>query len=154
MTHARQTIRDAIVTAVTGLTTTGSNVFTNRLPSAAFEPSQLPCWIVSTIEGDGEDVEEQSMGLGSDKQRTLQVVLRGLAAGATGQASSNTLDTMAEEAETALANPVTGISNVSLKLRATEFELDEDHSADRPVSILLLYDAVYFAAEGAPGTIL
>lgn len=40
MAHARETIRKAIVTAVTGLTTTGSRVEDNR--TELYEPDELP----------------------------------------------------------------------------------------------------------------
>ena len=45
MSHARQKIRDAVVTLVTGLTTTGSRVFDTRLYN--LEPSEdLPGLVI------------------------------------------------------------------------------------------------------------
>ena len=46
MAHVRKQIREAVKTKVTGLTTTGNNVFETRIYN--LKPSNLPAIIVST----------------------------------------------------------------------------------------------------------
>ena len=52
MSHARQQIRDAVATAVTGLATTGSNVFKTRVHK--LEQQSLPAVIVYTLQEDAQ----------------------------------------------------------------------------------------------------
>ena len=64
--HVRKQIRDAIVTLVTGLTTTGSNVFAGR--TYALQDSELPALRVYT--GD-EDLTIAALGVNRTSGRAL-----------------------------------------------------------------------------------
>lgn len=57
MSHARTQIRNAIVSALSNLTTTGSNVFVGKV--SAFADSQLPGLNIMTLE---EELDTESSG--------------------------------------------------------------------------------------------
>ena len=69
MSHLRTQIRDAVATAVTGLTTTGANVFKHRTYDVP--QSALPCLLVTS--GD-EALEYLSMGKGGRSVRVMATV--------------------------------------------------------------------------------
>ena len=52
MAHARQSIRDNVVTAVTGLSTTGTNVFRSRVYPLG--ENKLPALCIYTVAGEVE----------------------------------------------------------------------------------------------------
>lgn len=66
MAHVREQIRDAVVTAVTGLTTTGSNVYKSRV--YPLRESNLPGLNIYTL-------PESSEPITMDRPRTIQRVL-------------------------------------------------------------------------------
>jgi hypothetical protein len=92
MAHQRKTIRDQVVTTLTGLTTTGSNVFNSRVyPN---EQSKLPLLNVYTLS------EASELDATGGLLRTIDLAVEGFA-----QANSNienTMDTIAKEVEEAL----------------------------------------------------
>lgn len=99
--HVRQQLREAIATALTGLTTTGANVFQSRV--YAMQDTGLPGLVIRT---DADEVVERTIG-GATRSitRDVSVVVQGMA-----KATANlddTLDTIAKEVETALAAGVT-----------------------------------------------
>lgn len=97
MTHARKQIRDQIVTTLTGLATTGSNVFASRMWPMAEE--QMPGLIVYTVSEDSEAVAQSSSGytLG----RVLNVSIDAYVAAAVNV--DDLVDQIAVEIEEALA---------------------------------------------------
>ena len=68
MAHARKTIRDRIVSDLTGLTTTGSNVFKSRVYPIA--SNLLPGLAIYTL---GEQIDYASIGAARLQQRVLSV---------------------------------------------------------------------------------
>lgn len=134
MTHLRTQIRNDVAAAVTSLATTGARVFKSRMRPK--DESKLPCLLVTTND---EDVSGGAVGGGLDRQ--LQVVIRGIAAG--GDGLDDTLDQIALEVETALAN-------TQLSLRRVE--IDYDDSLEKPVGeISLTFEILYFTSAGNPG---
>ena len=93
MSHARQQIREAVATLVTGLTTTGSNVFQSRVYH--LQASELPALLVYT---NSETVERSHMTTGLVRELTLRVegIAKALAD------IDDTLDTIGAEVEAAL----------------------------------------------------
>lgn len=91
--HARRAVRDAAVTDLTGLATTGANVFASRL--SPLEESETPGWYVMLRD---EDASES--GTIGTFERQGQLVIEGWAIGSDGL--EDLLDTMAAEAEAAL----------------------------------------------------
>ena len=70
MAHVRQSIRDNVVTAVTGLSTTGSNVF--RLRVYPLGTNKLPAMSVYT---DSKVVEYNRLDRVRDVDRTVDIVI-------------------------------------------------------------------------------
>jgi len=75
MAHARQQIREAVLAAVTGLATTGANVFVNKITPQ--EAESLPNLLVYT---NGEQSEADAMGASRGLMRSLDVVIDATAA--------------------------------------------------------------------------
>jgi len=97
MAHQRKTIRDQVITSLTGLTTTGSNVFNSRVyPN---EQSKLPLLNVYTI---SESSELDAVG---SLLRSMDLVVEGFASANSN--IENTLDTIAKEVEEALGSDIT-----------------------------------------------
>ena len=93
MAHKRTSIRNNVTTALTGLTTTGSNVFESRI-----YPNELSKLPLLNIYSNTETSELSSIG---KIERNLEIQVEGFA-----KATSNideTLDTIAKEVEIALA---------------------------------------------------
>jgi len=124
MTHPRKTIRDAIQTALTGLTTTGSNVFQNRV--FPFESGDFPGLLIyngdEESEPGGNDAGVQTF----DRQYNCMVEGYVKAASAS---IDDTLDSIAEEIETAIAadRTLSGACGYCFT-SATEFEFNADQN--------------------------
>lgn len=145
MSHARETIRDAFVTACTGLTTTGTRVYASR--SMPFDDDNLPGLPISV---GSEEVVQQEEGTDRTQFRNLEVVVKGydkLKAGL-----DDSLDSIAEEVETAVF--AASFSNIfGFDLLATEIEILD--GAEQDVGeITLTFLVQYATAEGAPSTAL
>lgn len=100
MPHVREQIRDAVVTACTGLTTTGTRVYRERLYQ--LRAADLPGL---RIYCGAEQVEPDRLGAIHGQQRDMDLMVEGLA-----RATSDldeTLDDIAAEVEAALAADVT-----------------------------------------------
>lgn len=136
MAHARQQIREAIATRVTGLTTCGTRVFQSRM----VPQETLPCLLVAT-----NDEEINPGTIGSVYERFLTVSIRGLAK--VTSTLDDTLDTIAAEVETAMA--------AEYWAELTAINVDFDETLDKPAGrIELLYRVTYRTAASVPGTIL
>ena len=141
MAHVRTTLRDAAITAITGLTTTGSNVYSSRV--FALSENKLPCWLVYT---NNEDLEPGNM---AGKQiRVIELVCEGVAR--TVNNNDDTLDLMLEELETALTLRDLPTAK-SLDLVAVEVEFSDD--GDAPFgSVTATFNVEVHTIAGAPGT--
>tara|TARA_B100000214_G_scaffold306539_1_gene237605 strand:+ start:659 stop:1102 length:444 start_codon:yes stop_codon:yes gene_type:complete len=119
MAHIRKTIRENIVTTITGLSTTGSNVYETRY--FPLETGNLPALIVYSNE---ESVENYTLGAGSrSMERTLNVTIEAHCRGTSN--IDDTLDTIAEEVEEAMCTDVSRGGNANdTKLQLTEYEFD------------------------------
>lgn len=141
-THLRTSLRDAMATAVTGLTSTGSRVHKSRLYPVAADA--LPCLLVAC--GEQEQIQQESNYI---QQRTLLMTVRGMAK-ATGDLDA-TLNQIALEVEAAVqAAGVLGgkVDDVTL----IEIRTDVDDSMDKPVGVIeLTYRLIFFTVDGAAG---
>ena len=145
MTHVRQSIRERIASNVTGLSTTGSNVFQSRVYD--MQGSELPGLLVYSL---SEDSERDSFIGTNGLNRVLEVVVEGYA-----KASANlddTLDTISEEVEAAIAaDPTCNSLAKDLALTGTEIEFNGD--GETPMgTVRLSYSVVYRTTTTAPGT--
>jgi hypothetical protein len=135
MAHARQTIREAAATKVTGLATTSTRVFQSRMAPQ----ETLPCLLVAT-----NDEEVAPGTVGNLIERNLELVITAVAK-ATGTVD-DTLDTIAAEVETAMAT-------FTYRNELTRLEVDFDEALEKPAGRLsLTYRVNYFTESGAPGT--
>jgi hypothetical protein len=127
MAHVRKQIRDAIVTATTGLTTTGSNVFRSRI--YPLEQTKLPGLCIFTR---SEAVEFDTLTMARSINRVLDVMIEAYVSATANY--DNTLDQIAVEVEEALAANVT-LGNLAKDTQVTAFEADFSGDGEQPVAI-------------------
>ena len=127
MAHVRKQIRDAIVTALTGLTTTGSNVFRSRI--YPLESSKLPGLCIFTR---SEAVEFDTLTISRSINRVMDVSVEAYVSATADY--DNTLDTIAVEVEEALAADVT-LGGLSKDMQTTAFEVDFSGDGEQPVAV-------------------
>lgn len=117
MAHVRKQIRDNVVTAVTGLTTTGANVYRTRIYPLA--SGKLPGLAVYTS---SETSTYETLTRPRTRSRVLELMVEGYVAGTTNL--DNTLDQIAVEVEEALETDTTrGNLAKDTELTGTETEL-------------------------------
>lgn len=139
MSHVRRQIREAVATAVTGLSTTSTRVFQSRV--YPLRDADLPCLLVST---ESEEIEPATIG--SIVQRAMEIHVKAVA-----KANVNlddTLDQIALEVETAMAGaiPLAHLSKI---------DVDMDDALEKPTGVLTLtYRITVFTAAGNPGTLI
>lgn len=142
MAHGRNQVRTAVAVALTGLTTTGANVFQFRV--YPHESTAMPSL---NIRAGDEEVDEVD-GL----TRTVQIFVEGRI-----KATSNladTLDTISEEVETALAADRT-LGGVSIHIIEPGTTTEIEDGAEQPVGMItMVFPIMYRIAMEAPGTIL
>ena len=127
MAHVRKQIRDAIVTALAGLTTTGSNVFRSRI--YPLESSKLPGLCIFTR---SEAVEFDTLTISRSINRVMDVSVEAYVSATADY--DNTLDTIAVEVEEALAADVT-LGGLSKDMQTTAFEVDFSGDGEQPVAV-------------------
>ena len=142
MAHLRQSIRERIGTLVTGLSTTGSNVFQSRVYPV--EDGSLPCLLVYTTSEESEVTEIASP---RPMTRFLNVIVQGVV-GAT--MPDDTLDDISKEVEVALAGDVSinNLANNSF-LSSTTIEFNSDGA--KPIgTVMLNYIVEYRNVDNNP----
>ena len=141
--HIRQQIREKIGATLTGLTTTGSNVFESRV--YPLENANLPALIIYTKEESSEPIV---IGTQRVMSRELAVVVEGYA-----KATSNfddTIDTISKEVEAAIAADRTldGLAKDTY-LESTEIEFNAE--GEKPLGyVSLTFLTNYYVKENAP----
>jgi hypothetical protein len=146
--HVRKAIRTAAKTALTGLTTTGVNVFTSRV--SKLTEGEMPGWYVMLRDERGDDD-----GRLSAFERSGQLVIEGWAAG--GDGLEDKLDTMAAEAETAIytnAALMALLVNFGAPMTQIEMPQPDDEGALRIGKIRILFPVTYRTAITDPTTIV
>lgn len=162
MAHARQQIRDALATAVTGLTTTATRVYKSR--SLPLNATDLPALCVYAR----EDQVDYALGrMANTPQRTCEVHVEGYvkvetSASLSGgnwqiasEAVDNTLDAIAAEVETAVFANAALLAKCSMGFYLDRQELRLDTAGDENVGVIdMAFQARYATVEGAPETIV
>jgi hypothetical protein len=145
--HRRQAVREAIGTALTGLTTTGSRVFQSRV--YPLETADLPGLLIFT---GGETISPSTIHGPAVLERTLTVRVVGVA-----RQTSNlddTLDLIVKEVEIAVA----GMSIAGIATEITLTSIDEPEltgTSDQPTGQATMnFEVGYFTAENAPDVAL
>ena len=141
--HIRQQIREYIGTTLTGLTTTGSNVYESRV--YPLENAKLPALIIYTKSETSEPIV-----IGTDRvmSRELSVVVEGYA-----KATSDfddTIDTISKEVEQAIAADRTLDGKAKdTYLESTEIEFNGE--GEKPLGyVSLTFLTKYYVKEKNP----
>lgn len=147
MTHVRKQIRDAIVAELTGLSTTGSNVYGGRSQTVA--KAKLPALFIFATE---ETSAIDAMGRPRPYIREVMVHIE-MAVAASANVEDN-IDQICLEIELAMgADNTFGSLAKRSELRATSIEFDE--SGDQPLAgARLEYAVQYRTREDDPETAL
>ena len=145
MAHIRKTIREHVVTTVTSLSTTGSNVYETRY--FPLQTGNLPALIVYTLD---ETVEDYTIGQNTRTQlRSLNLIIEAHCRGTAN--IDDTLDTIAEEVEEAMVTDITRGGNAKdTKLVSTE--VDFDTASQKTGLMRLTYLISYNTVENAVQT--
>lgn len=146
MAHVRTSIRTAIASRLTGLTTTGSRCYPSRIQPLA--DANLPCLRVYL---DEEEIVAETIH--ADPLLDRSAVLRVECCAKAVSGLDSTLDTMLAEVEAAIAGG-DGTFGGLLKSRPLpqSISVDMDDGLEKPVGILTVtYNANYFTVASAPG---
>ena len=144
--HARELIRKAIAAAVTGLTTTGTNVFTNHVyPYSAADLPNLSIYTASSP----ELVEDEGV-MGSYQLRVLPVEI--VARAKATADLDDTLDDICAEVEIALmASSAVSALVKDFRLISTEIEIEGE--GEKPVGAARMeWQAIYRVNGDSPTT--
>lgn len=148
--HIRTQIRDAVVAAVTGLTTTGTRAYAARPKTRPLQGSELPALLVYTNDTEGEDIAGT---LGSRRlAHVTDLVVEGYAKG-TGDVDK-TLDTIEKEVRVALeATPTLGGKCKTLTFSGSS--KDDADDTDQPTYVIrITWRCEYHTREGVPDAAL
>lgn len=147
MAHARTQVRDAVLAAVTGLTTAKRNAFASRVHPV--NENEMPCVLVFTRD---EPAELITMSPPRGQKRTVNVMVEGYVKHTEGY--DDKLDKIAVEVEKALYNnPSLQAVVRDIFLVNTEINLVGD--ADKPVAVVSMsFSAQYYTRENDPETII
>ena len=141
MAHLRQQIRERVATTLTGLTTTGSNVFQSRV--YPIENTKLPCLLIYTRE---ESSEPLDMSPPRTIEKRLSLVVEGYV-----KANSNyddTIDTITKEVEVAIYGDRL-INNLAKDSFLVSTEIDFNGEGDNPLAIVVMtFEIPYHHTEG------
>lgn len=143
--HLHKQIRGALVTKLTGLATSGSRVFANRLqPLADALSPTLRIYL------DDEAAQAETVHTPYLQTRTLTAVVEAVAKAVS--SLDDTLDLMSKEVEIALAAGIT-VGSATLYPVYTGMSFD-DEQGDKPVGIKrMTFSIQYGAMSNAPDTL-
>lgn len=143
MSHLRTQIRQRIVTNLTGLSTTGSNVYDTRVYPLA--PNKLPGLAVYTK---SESTEYETMSPPRTLRKTVTVVIEIYVKMTS--TFDEVLDTIAAEIEAALYSDLTQ-NGLAFDTKVVSFEADFGGDAEQPLGQgIMEVEVVYAATEGSP----
>ncbi len=140
--HLHKQIRAAVVTKLTGLTTSGSRIYANRLQPL---PDALSPTLLVFI--DSERAEAMTVHSPYMQDRQLTLVVSAYAKAVSGL--DDTLDLMSKEVEIALAAGIT-VGSTTLYPIYTDMSF-EDEQGDKPVGVKRMsFTISYTAMSNAP----
>jgi hypothetical protein len=141
--HVRQQLREAVTTALTSLTTTGSNVFASRL--YRMQDDECPGLRIYTKD---EQARTETIHPNALRSRDVEVVVEGVARGVADL--DDTLDDIQKEVEIALAAGVT-VGSKTVPLDYTGCSIEDDDESDVPTGVArMTFRAVLFTIANAP----
>ena len=144
MAHLRQSIRERVGTDVTGLTTTGSNVFQTMLYPV--EAGSLPCLLIYSI---SEESGVTEMASPRPMTRVLNIVIQGVVSATQ---PDDTLDLISKEVEVAMAADVK-INDLADNSYLSSTEIEINAEGAKPIGIVRLnYVVEYRNLDNNPET--
>ena len=143
--HVREQITAAVVTAVTGLATTGANVFRDRDTDAKpLQEAELPGL---TVQDDGDPAEIVSRGTSRVLERTMRVTISAHVKSVSGYSSQ--LNQILKELEVAIAGASLGGAKFGTLASVEAREVSE--GAENPsVRQAFVFEFPYYTAWGVP----
>jgi hypothetical protein len=146
MTHVRKSIRDAVVQALDGLSTTQDRVFPGRV--YPLEAAALPGLLVYMGE---ESIEISSLGVSRLLQREPELTIEACFKDAVSLDDKG--DEILEQVEAALGP---GVNLGGAKwLQLTRIEIERDGDGEKPAARLrIIFKVLYYTAHGAPANAL
>lgn len=147
MAHYRTEVRDAISDVLTGLTTTGTNVFKSRVYN--LQNTSLPCLAIYTR---GEKIDYMTMmgALTRQTMRNMTVMVEAYV-----RAVSNydvTLDNITGEVEAALAVDNT-LGGLVFDIKMVSVDMDLSNDGDQPVGVALMELSVEYETKEGYATV-
>jgi hypothetical protein len=144
--HLHAQIRGAVVTKLTGLTTSGARIYANRLAPLADTAS--PSLLVTL---DEERAEGLTIHQPQAQERALALSVTAVAKAST--SLDATLDLMSKEVEIALSTGITvGARTLQVFYTGMSFE---DEQSDKPVGVKRMnFTIPYTAMSNAPDTLI
>ena len=145
MSHIRQQIREQVGTTLTGLTTTGSNVFESRV--YPLSDASLPALIIYS-KSETSSISTMGTGLGIDRTMTLTIEAYVKA----NLTFDDTIDTICAEVEVAMGTDPSLNGKVRFSyLESTDIDYDGD--GENPIGYATMnYVVEYRTAQNAPST--
>lgn len=136
MAHIRQQIRDRIIADVTGLATTGANVYDSKLYNIL--QGELPALAVYT---QNESSEISTIAPNVTLDRELEVIIECYAEA--NENIENTLDTIASEVENSLGTDLS-LNNLAITQFLSSTDIDFTSEGEKPLGICkLTYNVRY-----------
>jgi len=143
MAHYRQQIRERVATTLTGLNTTGNNVFQSRIYN--IEESKLPCLCIYTV---SETSEPISMSPPRSIEKVLDLVIEVYIKG---QNSATDLDAVVKDVKTKMYSDRL-INNLAKDSYLSTQELTYNGEGDKNIAVgVLTYQVFYHHTEGTLG---
>lgn len=141
--HVRQQIREKVGTTLTGLTTTGSNIYESRV--YPLEASNLPALVVYTK---NEESEPIVIGTNRLSSRNLSVIVEIYAKTTTN--FDDTIDTISKEVEVAIAADTT-LNGLTKDIYLESTEIEYNGEGEQPVGYATLtFLTNYYVQEQNP----
>lgn len=145
MAHHRKAIRDRLKMTLTGLASTGANVFQSR--KTPVEPAMLPALCIYTLD---EGSEVHSMGSSRSLLRNLSLIVQGIAVN--NDNLDDSLDQLCLEVETAIgADPAFGARGYDCTLTSTAISLIDSGEA-KTGSAIMTFALRYRTLAADPST--
>ena len=145
--HVRQRIREQVATTVTGLATTGSNVFQSRVYSLSDDV--LPALLVYSV---SESSDIDSMGPIGSLTRTLSLSIEGYVKNVSDY--DDVIDDVCKEVEIAMAGDKT-LNGLAQNSYLSGTDINYNGEGEQPVGIVTMnYVIQYRTATNAPETAL
>jgi len=138
MAHKRAQIKARIQTVLTGLATTGSNVFLSRTYPIA--TTDLPGLL---IYANSESIERLEIGIQNRQQRTLDLSIEAVAKGASAE---STLDQVTVEVEEAMANDQT-LNGLAIDSAITDTQIRQASAESEFFIATMRYTVLYRTIE-------